>query len=277
MKADLHIHTTFSDGVWTPREVAEAAAERGLEVIAITDHDALGGAEALSGLQLPLRVLPGVELSLRDMPSLHLLGYGAGRRAEPLRVRLAELAQAREKRAGQICRRLEALGYPLAPASLQRQGTVGRAHIARAMVERGWVATVQEAFDRFLAEDAPAYVPGERLGMREALELMNRCGVTPVLAHPALLPVEETAVPVLLRRWRDQGLQGVEVFHPAQAACGYAALERQARSLGLLVTGGSDFHTPRPDRHGQLGAMVPLWRRAEEDVHALLARMDTDE
>lgn len=274
MRADLHVHTTCSDGVWTPLEVARAAVAQRMDVLAITDHDALGGAEALAGEKLPLRVIPGVELSLRDMPGLHLLGYGVGAQAGPLRRRLRELASARESRAGEICRRLRALGYPLTVEELPRQGTVGRAHVARAMVERGWVSSTQEAFDRFLAEGAPAYVPGERLSMAEALELLNGCGVTPVLAHPALLPVDAQALPVLLRRWQEQGLQGVEVFHPAQAALGYGGLERQTRALGLLVTGGSDFHTPRPDRHGQLGAMIPFWSRAAEDVDALLKRVE---
>lgn len=273
MKADLHVHTTFSDGVWTPLEVAQAAAAQGMDVLAITDHDALGGADALRGQSLALQVIPGVELSLRDMAGLHLLGYGADARAAALRHKLDELSKARVERAAEMCRLLTRLGFPLSLQELPCQGTVGRAHIARAMVERGWVATVQEAFDRFLAEGAPAYVPGQRLSMAEALELLHGCGMVPVLAHPALIPVDALALPALLKRWRDQGLQGVEVYHPAQSAQGYAVLEQQARRLGLLVTGGSDFHTPRADRHGQLGAMIPPWTRISEDVHALLERI----
>lgn len=273
MKADLHVHTAFSDGVWTPLEVARAAVAQGMDVLAITDHDALGGAETLTAQPLPLRVLPGVELSLRDMEGLHLLGYGADARAAALARRLNELAQARRERAAQMCKCLTRLGYPMTLEELPCQGTVGRAHIARAMVERGWVSSVQEAFDRFLAEGAPAYVPGQRLDMAEALDLLNGCGMVPVLAHPSLLPVDALALPVLLKRWRDRGLQGVEVYHPAQTAQGYAGLERQTRRLGLLVTGGSDFHTPRADRHGQLGAMIPPWTRISEDVHALLERI----
>lgn len=273
MKADLHVHTTLSDGVCTPAEVVRTAVEKGLDVLAITDHDALGGAEEAAGQAASLRIIPGVELSLRDMRSLHLLGYGPAGDAEPLKRRLAVLAHARKERAAEICRRLTRLGYPLRPEKLTCQGTVGRAHIARAMVENRWVATVQEAFDRFLAEGAPAYVLGERLDMREALALLNGCGMVPVLAHPALLPVDAMQLPVLLRCWKDQGLQGVEVYHPAQTARGYAGLDGQARAMGLLVTGGSDFHTPRPDHHGQLGAMVAAWTRAEEDVHALLERV----
>ena len=189
----------------------------------------MGGADALRGQFLALQVIPGVELSLRDMAGLHLLGYGADARAAALRHKLDELSKARVERAAEMCRLLTRLGFPLSLQELPCQGTVGRAHIARAMVERGWVATVQEAFDRFLAEGAPAYVPGQRLSMAEALELLHGCGMVPVLAHPALIPVDALALPVLLKHWRAQGLQGVEVYHPAQSAQGYAVLEQQAR------------------------------------------------
>ena len=150
-------------------EVAQPPRLRRHDVLAITDHDALGGADALRGQSLALQVIPGVELSLRDMAGLHLLGYGADARAAALRYKLDELSKARVERAAEMCRLLTRLGFPLSLQELPCQGTVGRAHIARAMVECGWVATVQEAFDRFLAEGAPAYVPGQRLSMAEAL------------------------------------------------------------------------------------------------------------
>lgn len=271
MKADLHVHTTFSDGTLTPQQLLRAAAERGLEVLAITDHDTLAGVDELAGASGSVRMIPGVELSLNNMRGLHLLGYGAGVRAAPLRARLAELAQARKERARQMLQRLRSLGYPLEDELIEQQGTVGRAHLARAMVAHGWVGTTAEAFDRFLAEGAPAYVPGERLSMAEALTLLRTCGVAPVLAHPALLPVDELALPPLLRAWQTQGLAGVEVYHPAQAGRGFARLERMVRRMGLLVTGGSDFHTERGDRHGQLGAMHASWGTAAQDVQALLA------
>lgn len=271
MRADLHVHTTFSDGTLTPQQLLQAAADRGLEVLAITDHDTLDGADALAGDTGPVRIIPGVELSLSNMQGLHLLGYGAGAHAAPLRARLAALAQARIERAREMIRRLHGLGYPLEEEIIEQQGTVGRAHLARAMVAHGWVGTMAEAFDRFLAEGAPAYVPGERLTMAEALTLLRACGVAPVLAHPALLPVDELALPPLLRAWQEQGLVGVEVYHPAQAGRGFAQLERMVRRMGLLVTGGSDFHAEREDRHGQLGGLQTQWGTAAQDVQALLA------
>ena len=277
MRADLHVHTACSDGTLTPGEIVQAAQGLGLEVLALTDHDTLAGADALAGRPLPFRLIAGVELSLRDMPGLHLLGYGAGAAAGPLRAELARLAQARAQRAEEMLRRLRALGLAVSLPPAAPGHTLGRAHIARALVAAGYAATVGEAFDRYLGEGRPAYIPGERLGLAQALALLHRCRMTPVLAHPALLPVEPTALPALLRRWRDQGLEGVEVYHPAQAGRGFAALDRQARRLGLLVTGGSDFHERTGQRHAQLGAMIPLWPGADRDVSALLARMDKDE
>lgn len=273
MKADLHVHTTFSDGTCTPAQVMSMACDRGVDVLAITDHDALEGADALRESTAPMQVIAGVELSIADMRGLHLLGYGVGTQAGELRQTLVELAAARVERAREMLRLLDKLGYPLEDTLLTQQGTVGRAHIARALVDKGWVGSVQEAFDRFLMEGAPAYVPGKRLQMKQALALLDRCKVVPVLAHPALLPVEENLLPTLLKKWQDAGLQGVEVYHPAQRSRGFAGLDRMARRMGLLVTGGSDFHTTAPDSHGAIGAMCPLWPAMQADTEALLARL----
>lgn len=248
MKADLHVHTTFSDGVWTPLEVAQAAAAQGMDVLAITDHDALGGADALRGQSLALQVIPGVELSLRDMAGLHLLGYGADARAAALRHKLDELSKARVERAAEMCRLLTRLGFPLSLQELPCQGTVGRAHIARAMVERGWVATVQEAFDRFLAEGAPAYVPGQRLSMAEALELLHGCGMVPVLAHPALIPVDSLAFPVLLKHWRDQACRAWRYTIPHRARRGMQYWSNRHAGWGCSLPGAVIFI--RPGRTG---------------------------
>ena len=168
------------------------------------------------------------------------------------------------------------MGYPLEDTLLHQQGTVGRAHIARALVEKGWLGSTQEAFDRFLAEGAPAYVPGRRLSMEQALTLLRQCGMVPVLAHPALLSVEETALPMLLQRWQSEGLMGVEVYHPAQRSRGFGGLERIARRMGLLVTGGSDFHTTASDSHGQIGAMCASWPNAAEDAARLMQMINGD-
>ncbi|MGN0747017.1 MAG: PHP domain-containing protein [Aristaeellaceae bacterium] len=271
-RPDLHMHTSFSDGVLTPAQLVEKAAALGVTVMAVTDHDTFRGADSLQGMQLPIPVIPGIELSLRGMRNLHLLGYGTGE-ARELRTTVAGLARKRESRAGRMLEKLEAMGMPLRTDSLAHEGTVGRMHIARAMMAAGYVATAQEAFDRYLGEGCPAYVPGERLSMEEALPLMRRSGFVPVLAHPALLGLDDMALRPLLQSWQRQGLMGVEVYHPSRAGRGFDALARMARRMGLLVTGGSDFHQ-EGDSHGLPGCTADSWIAADRDVQGLLEAMN---
>lgn len=272
-RPDLHLHSAFSDGVLLPGLLAEKAASLGVTLMALTDHDTLAGVDALQGAALPIPVLAGVELSLRDMPGLHLLGYG--KRAEgAIRPVLTELACNRQHRARQMVRNLASLGIPLSWDDMVSgyRGTIGRAHIARALVKAGHAATVQQAIQLYLAEDRPAYVPGERLAMGEALRLLRESGFVPVLAHPALLKKDMPALHTLLVHWQAQGLMGVEVFHPSLMGR-TATLERMARRMGLLVTGGSDYHQDG-DSHGTPGSTCGPWRNAEEDVARLLAAME---
>lgn len=219
MKPDLHTHTTSSDGLLTPAELVALADKHRVTLLAVTDHDTFDGAAQLLGKPAPMPILQGVELSLRDMPGLHLLGYGRGTDT-PLHRKVRALSQMRLGRARQMVEKLNALGYPLDYDEIAREakGSVGRPHIARAMVSRGYVADTREAFDRFLADGAPAYVAGERLSMAEALPLMRESGFVPVLAHP----MEQEKTGALLRHllgvWQEQGLRGVEVYHPS-AGC----------------------------------------------------------
>lgn len=272
-RPDLHTHSTCSDGVLSPRELVNAAAEAGVTTLAITDHDSFAGVDSLKGRALPIEVIPGVELSLRDMHGLHLLGYGTGE-APGLRRAVNELARERRNRARRMIEKLTALGMPLDEEALASRcgGTIGRLHIARAMLEAGYVATMQEAFERWIGHDGPAYVAGERLSMAEALPLMRQGGFVPVLAHPAELEKDDLTLRALMESWRKQGLMGVEVYHPSQRGRGFAALDATVRRMGLLVTGGSDFHTAG-DKHGALGCMADAWSRRDEDIEALKAAM----
>ncbi|MGN1019206.1 MAG: PHP domain-containing protein [Aristaeellaceae bacterium] len=270
-RPDLHMHTSFSDGVLTPAQLVEKAAALGVSVMAVTDHDTFRGADSLRGMQLPIPVLPGIELSLKGMRNLHLLGYGTGE-ARTLRRTVDDLALKRESRAARMLEKLAGLGKPLAADSLIHAGTVGRMHIARAMVAAGYVATTQEAFDRYLREGCPAYVPGERLSMEEALAVMRRDGFVPVLAHPTLLGLDDMTLRTLLAAWQKQGLMGVEVYHPSRAGRGFDALAGMARRMGLLVTGGSDFHQ-EGDSHGLPGCTADAWPDADRDVQALIRAM----
>ena len=268
------MHTTSSDGLLSPRELVALAVRRGVTVMAITDHDTLRGAESLQGVATEIPVLTGAELSLRDMRRLHLLGYTLGDAAGMRRV-LDQLAEMRLGRAREMIDRLAALGMPMDYDALRERcgGTVGRMHIAREMLRLGYIRTTQEAFQRWIGDDGPAYVAGERLSMKEALAEMHRHGFVPVLAHPAELGLEDVNLRMLLESWQKQGLMGVEVYHPSQAGKGFGALDAMVRRMGFLVTGGSDFHAERDGKHGEPGCTAPHWRRAEEDVAELMQAM----
>ncbi len=276
MNVDLHMHSTASDGVLPPEELVKFAASRGVEIMAVTDHDTFDGADSLRGANTVIPVLTGVELSMRDMKGLHLLGYGLTDAPE-LRQTVRELARKRLTRARRMVDKLCLMGLPLDYEALCRQagGTVGRLHIARAMVEKGYVAATEEAFDRYIGEGREAYVQNESLTMAQALPLLRRNGFIPVLAHPAELEKDDMTLRMLIEVWQKQGLMGVEVYHPSQEKRGFAPLERMVRRMGLMVTGGSDYHC-QDNRHGQPGYPGPHWRNAREDLDRLMAAMKNE-
>ena len=259
MIPDLHMHTTASDGTLAPMALAEYAAGRGVTIMAITDHDAFDGADSLRGA---------------DMKGLHLLGYGMTDASE-LRQTVRELAEKRFTRAERIVDKLGQMGFLLDYEAIRQsaKGTVGRLHIARAMVDKGYVRNTEAAFNKYIGEDREGYVPNESLTMAQALPLMRRNGFVPVLAHPAELELKETMLRMLIESWQQQGLMGVEVYHPSQQKRGFAPLDAAVRRMGLLVTGGSDFHSGTDRRHGQPGCTAQHWHNAQEDVEALLAAM----
>ncbi len=273
MIPDLHMHTTASDGVLSPRALVEFAAQRGVTLMAVTDHDTFDGADSLRGIKTPIPVLTGVELSMADMRGLHLLGYGLTDAPE-LRNTVRVLAEKRLTRAACMVDKLCEMGFPLDYGELRAkcEGTVGRLHIARAMVDKGYVRSTEEALARYIGDDCPAYVPNERLTMAEALPMLRRNGFVPVLAHPAELEKDDMTLRMLIETWQNQGLMGVEVYHPSQQKRGFAPLEAMVRRMGLLVTGGSDYHCD-DQRHGQPGFTASHWRNAEEDVSALVSAM----
>ena len=275
MRPDLHTHTTASDGVLSPGELIAKAAALGVDMLALTDHDTFDGFLSLRETDLPIPVLQGTELSMADRKNMHLLCYGE-MQDTPLHRKVRQLAENRISRAEQMMDLLDAHAMPLDREAVRRSagGSIGRPHLARAMIQAGYVKNLNEAFDRFLADGKPCYVPGDRLYFREALTLARESGFIPVLAHPFEMGFGVHTLSQLLPEWKEQGLMGLEVYHPSAAAKGYAPLDSTARRLGLLVTGGSDFHQSG-DRHGEPGCTAPFWPRAEEDVHLLLEAMHT--
>jgi 3',5'-nucleoside bisphosphate phosphatase len=246
---DLHTHSNASDGSLPPREVVRLAKERGLVAFALTDHDTIDGlAEAMAtGHELGLEVIPGVEISARhNLGSMHILGYFLDYESELLAQRLAVLKQARKDRNPQIIAKLNKLGIPITMEQVEGisgGGQVGRPHIARALYQGGFVRSLQEAFDIYLGNNGLAYVSKFRFPPEEAIAMIRDAQGVPVLAHPFTLGLHTfEALKPVLQELMDLGLAGVECFYPEHSPDQEALYLSLARNLGLLITGGSDFH-----------------------------------
>lgn len=245
MKADFHLHTTASDGRFSPEKVVQLAAERGLEVIAITDHDSVAGVIAAVKAAKsfpPLKVIPGVEINT-DIPNgeVHILGYFIDYRSQELRQTLRRLRQARRRRAHKIVDTLAQLGIEVEwerVKKLAAGGSIGRPHIAQAMLEQGYISRLQEAFNRYIGRYGPAYVERERLSPVGAVKLVAKAGGLPVLAHPAGIDNLEE----LLEQLTAEGLVGLEAYYNGYGQRTVKFLVNIADKHGLIITGGSDFH-----------------------------------
>ena len=270
---DLHAHSTASDGAATPTAFAEAAARARLAAVALTDHDTLAGvAEATAaGARLGVRVIAGSELSATDEGrEVHLLALHV---AEPARLdaELTRFREQREDRAEAIVGRLNELGLAVTLDAVLAQAAgaaVGRPHVARAMVAAGVVRDYREAFDRYLGNGRPAFVAKVPLAVRDAARLTHDAGGILVFAHPGPDGTRER-----VERMAAEGLDGLEVVHPSHSTEDRARLAALAERLGLVVSGGSDWHGA-PDGPRTLGGMnVPhAWLdRQDERVAALRA------
>ncbi|MFB3738776.1 MAG: PHP domain-containing protein [Candidatus Velamenicoccus archaeovorus] len=250
---DLHAHTTRSDGTFTPTEMVRLAAERGLEVVAITDHDTTDGLDeaATAGLEVGVQVVPGVEFSAEHQAtSVHVLCYWMEPTNDELRAELARLIDSRFRRGELMVEKLRALGYPISFERVRQiagGGNIVRPHVARAMVEAGIVADEQEAFDRFIADGGPASVPKHALDPVDAVGLIRRAGGVCVLAHPGMWG-DQTEVPIeLIEAMTEAGMAGLEVDHTDHTPEQRARYRAMATRLGLVPTGGSDCHGTRYD------------------------------
>ncbi|MBH0201495.1 MAG: PHP domain-containing protein [Nitrospira sp.] len=253
-RLDLHLHTTHSDGSCTPTEVVNMAHIAGVTALAITDHDIMTGVtEAMTvGQQYGIEIIPGVEISsLAGRSELHVLGYFLDRQDSDLLARLQTLRDGRHRRNPQIIDRLQALGIDITyddVRTLAGSDSVGRPHIARALMDKRVVTSAKEAFDRFLAEGKPAYVPRELPSPAEAISWIKAARGLAVLAHPTWVKVTEQSLVDLVRQLKADGLDGVEVYYSTHAARQTREYLSLAQQLGLLVTGGSDFHgLTKPD------------------------------
>lgn len=242
---ELHCHTTFSDGTLTPQQLVERAATKGVKALAITDHDTISGwHEARTAAQSHgLEIVPGIELStVYNERSMHILGFYPD--PQKLKAPLKERIQGRHRRAQKMVDKLGELGYPIELPSMPGTMAPGRPHIAKALLAAGHVTSQQEAFQRFIGDHGPAYVPYEKFTAQEGIALLKRCGAVPVWAHPYLFRggIVEEVLPELV----EAGLMGVEVYHPQHSISEERVLEELCDQYGLLMTGGSDYHGPQP-------------------------------
>jgi predicted metal-dependent phosphoesterase TrpH len=256
VRLDLHVHTTASDGLWTPARVVQEALSRGLRYLAITDHETTQGVleAAAHARGTPLEVIPGVEISVGGPEEeIDLLGYFIDP-LHPELLRMLEAMQAeRVERIRAMAERLARLGLPVPwerVLELARGDVLGRPHLARAMVEQGYVADEAEAFRRYLGRDRPAYVPRRPVDPREVIARIRAAGGVAVLAHPG-----RSGLPRDLRGLWEAGLAGLEVYHPDHSEADIARLTEIARIYDLVPTGGSDFHGPTPDGRILLGSL----------------------
>ena len=254
MGIDLHAHTTASDGSFTPRELVELAKNQGLGALGITDHDTLGGhLEAFeAGAELGVEIVPGIELSVQNErgEKFHLLGYYVAPDSQ-LSRELLELQNARNARNEIILENLSRLGAPISLSRVReiaRGGVIGRPHLARALTEAGHAASVQDAFDRFLADGAGASASKQVLTPARAVELIHAAGGVAVWAHPTRPPSKragETDFIELerqLREWIEIGLDGLEIYYSQYSEAEANWTAQMAQKYALLGTGGSDFH-----------------------------------
>jgi 3',5'-nucleoside bisphosphate phosphatase len=266
MRADLHVHSTASDGTATPAELVALALERGIGVLAITDHDSVSGlGEALdAAASTGLTIIPAVELSaVSDGMDIHILAYFVDQTDPRLETELVELRAARFRRARTMVDALSDAGYAVdldTVLSLSNGGSVGRSHVARALVGTGAAESVSDAFTRLIGRGMPFYVPKDSRSPEAVISAMREIGAIPVLAHPGITHADE-----LLPELIDAGLMGIEAYHADHTPEQRAEYARLAAARGLLVTGGTDFHGPTAPNAALGSIEVP-----ESAVRALL-------
>ena len=259
---DLHIHTTASDGSLTPTQVVQLARKKGFSLIAVTDHDTMGGvAEALeAGKKYNVDVVPGVEISSGVTLEVQMLGYGMSPDHPVMKAMMEDMRAARVERMERIIENLQKMGVPITVEEVEAVagGAIGRPHIAQVLIAHGLVPDVRTAFREYIGVGAKAYVERRKMTSEQVVVNIRDAGGVPVLAHGGLLRISE----VELNQWIDsmakKGLMGLECYHNAHTPQMERLLRAAAERNGLLVTGGSDFHgASRPDV--EMGTGLSRW------------------
>ncbi len=267
--ADLHLHTRFSDGVDTPEEVVERVARAGISVMAITDHDnieAFGRALAASA-KAGIELLVGIEMSASfEGIEVHVLGYGFDRTHAAFLAHLKIQQARRVERVYETVTRLGRVGVNISAQEileLAGEGTVGRPHVARILLKRGYISSVAEAFEKYIGNNGPGFVSGSTIVPSEIIGFIRQAGGVAVLAHPVYLKKDE-----IIERFAREGLQGLEVYHSSHTPDVIRRYEALADRLGLIRTGGSDYH----GEANKEGVVIGACRLPLKYVDALKAR-----
>lgn len=254
MKYDLHVHSTYSDGIKTLRELGKEAKSAGLGGFAVTDHDTIAAWSEIETVEKEcgITIFPGVELNTEwQKRDVHILGYAIADESS-FREKLVFLSEARVTRIENMVAKLNDMGVSLTMDEVWANagsGTIGRPHVAAVLAERGYAKNRQDAFDRYLNRGKPAYVERVQFSPFEAIEMIRSCGGYAVLAHPGL----DNAV-IFLNDLVQAGLSGLEAHHNVHTAESAARFEALAKQYGLFVTAGSDYHGFSDEKHGFIGS-----------------------
>ena len=261
---DLHVHSNCSDGTLSPRELVDHAIKKGLAAFALTDHDTVDGLKeaqtyaasikmmqgAMSGImpetfQVP-EVIPGIELSTKYQGAdIHVVGLYIDYQNETFRSRLQEFVDSRTNRNRKMCNLLQQAGVPITYEELLSaypDSVITRAHYARYMLEKGYIKSRQEAFDRYVGDHAPCYIPREKITPAQAVELILQAKGAPVLAHPILYHMSDDRLDTLVRELKDVGLMGIEAIYSTYSPADERRMRTLAAKYELFISGGSDFH-----------------------------------
>lgn len=272
-RTDLHLHSTASDGALSPERLVQRAVQAGLNVLALTDHETLAGlpAAAYASKNAGVRFIPGVEINTAGEDEMHVLLYFVNETMDELVETLSRINRDRQERGQKFIERFKQLGISLTEQDFKIPPGVfcNRPHVAQALVRLGYVSSIKEAFDRYLAVGKPGYIARTRLETADIVNMARRNGAVPVLAHPGLVRKQALVSIEALKGLQSSGLMGIEAYHSMHSPSQCRDWETLARGMGLLVTGGSDYHRD-DDQHGPIGCMLGKWAAAHQDTAALL-------
>ena len=244
---DLHTHSNCSDGSMTPTELVRHAAERNIKAIALSDHDTIAGIdEAIeAGKKYGVEIVPAIEFSVQSATETHILGFYIDHKSEVLAKALEKINAVRWQRTVNTCENLQRLGFDVTmdeALAIAPSGLIGRAHFARILMEKGYVASVKEGFDKYLANGRPAYDGTQALTAREAVELINEIGGVAFVAHPHLIRLSDSDLRAFLSELKEVGLCGIEGYYNEYTPEMQEYFQSLAKELSLEISGGTDYH-----------------------------------